>query len=264
MNFDAILTLSQHGKVFANPRRIALLKAINDTGSISQGAKQAGISYKAAFDAIKDMNSRAEQPLIESEKGGKGGGGASLTTQGLRIVQVYELLSSIQTMGLQALNDESAPLHSLLGVMSQFSLQTSARNQLFGTIIAIENHTLHDQIMIQLQDGAQLIATITHSSTLRLKLAIGKDVVALIKGPAIEIASQPPRPSDNDETNVLKGCITSIQADKNSVEINLRLNEHDEISALFDKQRYALTELHPGKEAYAIFPAAQVIIATLC
>ncbi|NVP01685.1 LysR family transcriptional regulator, partial [Photobacterium damselae subsp. damselae] len=58
MKLDAQLTLFENGKTFANPRRIALLKAIAQTGSISQGAKVAGLSYKAAFDAVKDMNSR--------------------------------------------------------------------------------------------------------------------------------------------------------------------------------------------------------------
>ena len=51
MNLTAIATLQIDNKMFANPRRIALLKAIDTTGSISQGAKLAGISYKAASDA---------------------------------------------------------------------------------------------------------------------------------------------------------------------------------------------------------------------
>jgi molybdenum-dependent DNA-binding transcriptional regulator ModE len=46
-------------KLFADPRRIALLKQIEQTGSISQGAKNAGISYKSAWDAINEMNSSA-------------------------------------------------------------------------------------------------------------------------------------------------------------------------------------------------------------
>ena len=129
MNLTAIATLQMNNKMFANPRRIALLKAIDVTGSISQGAKLAGISYKAASDAIKDMNTNNEQPLVNCEKGGKGGGGATLTRFGQRLIQMYDLLNKIQDMGLQALNDDNAPLDSLLGVMSRFSLQTSARNQ---------------------------------------------------------------------------------------------------------------------------------------
>ncbi|WEM45255.1 TOBE domain-containing protein (plasmid) [Photobacterium sp. DA100] len=272
MDFDATLTLSQQGKMFANPRRIALLKAIASSGSISQGAKLAGISYKAAYDAVKEMNHQSELPLIESEKGGKGGGGALLTNHGQRLVQMYELLEQIQSMGLEALNDESVPLHSLLGVMSKLSLQTSARNQLFGTIEQIENHALHDLITVVLQGGIKLTATITHGSTVRLNLHQGKDVVALIKGPAIDIklpSSMPEAQPDQDTHdttsghNWIMGRVKAIDADDNSVEVTLTLNQNDEICALIDKGSEDVTGLNIGDEAYAVFPSAQVILATL-
>ena len=261
MDFDALLTLSENGKVFANPRRIALLKAVRQTGSISQGARKAGISYKAAYDALKDMNSRSESPLLTSEKGGKGGGGASLTRFGERLIQMYDLLDTIQNMGLKALNDEDAPLHSLLGVMAKFSLQTSARNQFFGTISQIENHTLHDRVFIKLPGGQHVIATVTHGSTLRLQLTAGKDVVALVKGPAIRIFSKPP--ADQQLDNQLQGIVTEIQYDKRSAEVYLKLDENDEICALINKAESESENLSAGKQAVACFSSSQVIIATL-
>ncbi|UTV29889.1 TOBE domain-containing protein [Photobacterium atrarenae] len=267
MDFDALLTLSENGKVFANPRRIALLKAIQQTGSISQGAKQAGISYKAAYDAIKDMNKRADTPLIASEKGGKGGGGAALTEFGSRLVQMYDLLDTIQNMGLKALNDPDAPLHSLLGVMTKFSLQTSARNQLFGTISHIERHSLHDKVWIALKSGQQLCATITHGSTQRLELAPEKDVIALIKGPAIHIRPQAPNEAINIEPvwdNCLQGVVSAVQQDGGTAEVLLKLDEQDEICALID---YSLEDNQPlatDQPAMAYFASTQVIIATLC
>jgi hypothetical protein len=39
------------------------------------GAKDAGISYKSAWDAINDMNLLSEHTLVERATGGKGGGG---------------------------------------------------------------------------------------------------------------------------------------------------------------------------------------------
>ncbi|WP_064609115.1 TOBE domain-containing protein [Photobacterium sp. J15] len=261
MDFDALLTLSENGKIFANPRRIALLKAVQQTGSISQGAKQAGISYKAAFDSIKDMNCRSESPLITSEKGGKGGGGASVTRFGERLIQMYDLLDTIQNMGLKALNDDEAPLHSLLGVMAKFSLQTSARNQFFGTISDIENHALHDRVFILLQSGQHVIATITHGSTVRLQLKKGKDVVALVKGPAIEICSEPP--ADPQLDNQLSGTIRHVQYDESSAEVSVRLDDNDEVCALIDRKENEQDELQEGKHALACFSSSQVIIATL-
>ena len=52
MQAEILLTLKLQGSLFADPRRIALLKQIKATGSISQDAKLAGISYKSAWDAI--------------------------------------------------------------------------------------------------------------------------------------------------------------------------------------------------------------------
>ena len=130
MQAEILLTLRLQQKLFADPRRIALLKQIEQTGSISQGAKNAGISYKSAWDAINDMNTLSEHTLVERATGGKGGGGAVLTRYGQRLIQLYDLLAQIQQKAFDVLSDDdNLPLDSLLGAISRFSLQTSARNQ---------------------------------------------------------------------------------------------------------------------------------------
>ena len=266
MNLTAISTLLIENKIFANPRRIALLNAIHQTGSISKGAKLAGISYKAAFDAVKDMNILAGSTLVTSEKGGKGGGGAELTRFGLRLVQMYELLNQIQDMGLKALNDESTPLDSLLGVMSRFSLQTSARNQFFGHIGSIEHHSLHDRVTITLTDRHNIYATITHGSTVKLQLEKNKDVVALIKGPAITVCSEENMIHGKRDRfdNQLLGEITSIQQDAKSTEVTIALNNDITICALVDNQDLIEENLRVGMSIYALFKSNQVTIATMC
>ncbi|KLV04033.1 ModE family transcriptional regulator [Photobacterium aquae] len=261
MEFDALLTLSQNGKMLANPKRIALLKSIATTGSISQGAKQVGISYKTAFDAIKEMNQLGDTQLVSCEKGGKGGGGASLTEQGKRLVQMYDLLEQIQEMGLNALKDDSVPLHSLLGVMSKLSLQTSARNQLFATIKNIENHALYDLITLQITAQCTIIATITHGSTLRLGLSPNKDAVALIKGPAITIRTL--LDPVNKEENQIRGIIRRIERDSKMVEVCLEIGEGNELNALVTEEIATNEQLNVGMTAYACFPSSQVIVATL-
>lgn len=132
MQAEILLTLKLQQRLFADPRRIALLKQIDQTGSISQGAKHAGISYKSAWDAINEMNQLSEQPLVDRATGGKGGGGAVLTRYGQRLIQLYDLLAQIQQKAFDVLSDDDAlPLDSLLAAISRFSLQTSARNQWF-------------------------------------------------------------------------------------------------------------------------------------
>ncbi len=126
MQAEILLTLKLQQKLFADPRRISLLKHIALSGSISQGAKDAGISYKSAWDAINDMNQLSEHMLVERATGGKGGGGAVLTRYGQRLIQLYDLLGQIQQKAFDVLSDDDAlPLDSLLAAISRFSLQTS-------------------------------------------------------------------------------------------------------------------------------------------
>ncbi|MBP2701939.1 LysR family transcriptional regulator [Photobacterium sp. CAIM 1937] len=266
MNLTAISTLLIENKMFANPRRIALLNAIERTGSISQGAKEAGISYKTAFDAVKEMNLLAGEPLVSSEKGGKGGGGAALTRFGKRLVQMYQLLHQIQDMGLKALNDDSAPLESLLAVMSRFSLQTSARNQFFGHISHIERHDLHDVVQIAITPHHRISATITHGSTVKLQLEADKDVVALIKGPAITVCSEDNLIHGKRDRfdNQLVGTITALVQDMKSTEVTIALTDDIAICALVDNRDLMEENLRVGMEIYALFHSNQVTIATMC
>jgi molybdate transport system regulatory protein len=153
MQAEILLTLKFQQRLFADPRRITLLKQIRHTGSISQGAKLAGISYKSAWDAINEMNTLAEEILVERATGGKGGGGAKLTRYGERLIQLYDLLAKIQQKAFDALKDDSLPLYSLLAAISRFSLQTSARNQFFGTIIERDHQQVQQHVNILLADG---------------------------------------------------------------------------------------------------------------
>ena len=80
------LWLASGGKdgAAAGHGRIALLRAIDAHGSISAAAREMGMSYKAAWDAIDAINNLAGTPLVVRETGGKGGGGTRLTPQGKR------------------------------------------------------------------------------------------------------------------------------------------------------------------------------------
>ncbi|MDI8192980.1 LysR family transcriptional regulator, partial [Salmonella enterica subsp. enterica serovar Montevideo] len=133
MQAEILLTLKLQGSLFADPRRIALLKQIKATGSISQGAKLAGISYKSAWDAINEMNQLTDDILLDRSTGGKGGGGTTLTQYGERLIQLYDLLGQIQQKAFDVLKDDSLPLDSLLAAISRFSLQTSAEKLVAGT-----------------------------------------------------------------------------------------------------------------------------------
>jgi molybdate transport system regulatory protein len=74
--------------VFGRGRRF-LLEAINDHGSINRAAKVINISYRKAWGYIKAMEERLGFKLVERQKGGRNGGGASLTNDAKVFLRQY-------------------------------------------------------------------------------------------------------------------------------------------------------------------------------
>ena len=56
-------------------KRINILRRIHETGSISEAARLAKVSYKAAWQAIETLSNLAGAPLVEKVVGGSRGGG---------------------------------------------------------------------------------------------------------------------------------------------------------------------------------------------
>lgn len=262
MQAEILLTLRLQQKLFADPRRIALLKQIEQTGSISQGAKNAGISYKSAWDAINEMNTLSEQTLVDRATGGKGGGGAILTRYGQRLIQLYDLLAQIQQKAFDVLSDDDAlPLDSLLAAISRFSLQTSARNQWFGTVTARDHDQVQQHVDILLADGTtRLKVAITAQSGERLGLDEGKEVLVLLKAPWVNITRDANQANEAD--NQLQGAISHIARGEEQCEVLMTLPDGQVLCATVPLAE--AEDLTQGAQVTAYFNADRVIIATLC
>ena len=69
--------------------KIALLEAIEQTGSISAAGRVHKMSYRRAWLLVDELNRLFAQPLVSAHHGGVKGGGAALTAAGRRIVDLY-------------------------------------------------------------------------------------------------------------------------------------------------------------------------------
>ena len=263
MHADILLTLKLNDRLFADPRRIALLKQIEQTGSISQGAKLAGISYKSAWDAINEMNQLSDQVLVERATGGKGGGGAMVTRYGQRLMQLYDLLGQIQQKAFDVLSDDSLPLDSLLAAISRFSLQTSARNQWFGTVVKRDHEAVQEQMEILLADGVtRLKAAITAQSASRLALEEGKEVLVLLKAPWVQLTRDDNTAKRAD--NQLRGVVTQLAQSASQTEVLMRLADGQTLCATLPRDAAQALSIQEGETLTACFNADKVILATLC
>ncbi len=81
------------GDVIAmGPGKADLLAAIAGTGSISGAGRALGMSYKRCWDLVAIMNVSFVEPLVASNAGGSGGGGASLTPLGEKVLHDYQAM----------------------------------------------------------------------------------------------------------------------------------------------------------------------------
>jgi molybdate transport system regulatory protein len=80
----------ENGKVLG-PGRIELLELVQQHGSLRQAALQMKMSYKQAWDLIKQMNERLGAPVLTTSRGGKGGGSATVTEIGLKSIKNYKI-----------------------------------------------------------------------------------------------------------------------------------------------------------------------------
>jgi len=238
------------------PKRLALLEQIAEQGSITRAAKAAGLSYKAAWDAIDELNNLAQTPLVERSIGGKGGGGARLSVAGLRVLRLYQRLQAIQAQVLDAAEDARD-----LDLLGRLMLRTSARNQLHGSVIAIHPHGHNDLIELELPGGLSLRAQITRDSTQRLELAIGSPAVALIKAGWLQLIDVAQLPSP--EHNHLHGQIEQILhiADGPS-EVRISLPGGQTLCALTEPQHLETLGLAVGSTAQVQFAPTLVLLGT--
>jgi molybdate transport system regulatory protein len=71
------------------PGKIALLEHIETSGSLSQAARDLGMSYRRAWLLLDDLNHALAEPVITTSVGGAGGGGAQLTGFGRKLIAAY-------------------------------------------------------------------------------------------------------------------------------------------------------------------------------
>lgn len=83
------------GSAFAiGPGKADLLQAVEEAGSISEAARQMNMSYRRAWLLIDTMNRCFREPVVDTATGGKGGGGAQITSFGKTVLRQYRAMEA--------------------------------------------------------------------------------------------------------------------------------------------------------------------------
>lgn len=83
------------GDAMLGPGKAELLERIRDSGSISAAGRAMGMSYKRAWMLVEEMNAAFAQPVVDSARGGAGGGGARLTDTGQTVLAEFRSLEAV-------------------------------------------------------------------------------------------------------------------------------------------------------------------------
>jgi len=91
-----------------------LLRAIKEEGSLSAASRRLGVSYVFAWEYLQRINEILGIPVVETKRGGRGGGTAKLTKTGERLLALYEKAEKIvrETLSSLSANDLSVLLHN--------------------------------------------------------------------------------------------------------------------------------------------------------
>ncbi|MFM8341745.1 MAG: TOBE domain-containing protein [Methylomonas sp.] len=248
--------------VGADSRMMNLLAAIHQSGSINQAAKQVGLSYKGAWQMIERANNLAPKVLISTATGGSKGGGTCLTAAGLALLQLFERLQQQHQAFLQQLNQSLMEDVEIALLLKSLTIKTTASNQLFATITAIQLGAVNAELIAQLKGGEQIVASLDMHTLDRLQLALGQTVLMLINSPEVSLVSDYVL-QQLSARNVLHGKLIRIQQDQVNAEVILGLAGGDSFVVRLSSVSAEQLGLKLGDQVAAVFKSNAVMVASL-
>lgn len=258
MEFSSSLTLLNSKTPFLLEKRILLLEAILEYGSISKAAKAVPMSYKSAWDAINSINNLCEKTVVLKETGGIGGGGAIVTEYGKNLIQSYTILQKEHEKFLEKLTTLTDFNSGNLKSLQRFTMQISARNQILAKIEDINIDKVNANIVLRTKSNQRLVSSISKNSIENLILEKDKEVLAIFKSNSVMISTN--NLKGFSARNKIKGYITKLNFSEVNCEVNLLVNDTDVITSVITAESAKELELKIDQEVYAIIKSSDIMI----
>jgi len=172
--------LEYKGKPILGKGGANILEAIKKEQSISKAAKKIGMSYRYVWNYLAQMNKALGEPIVETFKGGKaGGGGAKLTRLGEMLLKEYK---RVEDYVGEILDDQE--------YWEAAGLKISARNRLKGVVKGVEKGDIIAKVKLQVEVPAVITALISREAVEDLNIKVGDSVEAVIKATEVMIAKE--------------------------------------------------------------------------
>jgi molybdate transport system regulatory protein len=243
------------------PERIRLLRAIQGQRSIAAAAKELGLSYKGAWDAVQALNNLFEQPLVAAQPGGKQGGAALVTPAGAAVLSAYAKVEAALARVLEQLEQTLADPQAVLApLIWSFGMQTSARNALRGVVERVTDGAVNAEVVLRISPAVAIVAIVTRQSAADLGLAPGRPALALIKSSFVILAAGD-EPLRTSARNCLAGTVLRHEPGAVNDEVVLELEPGKTLTATITRESADALGLRIGDRAQALIKASHVILA---
>lgn len=256
---DATLALRSEGRFLVGRDRIKLLEAVAEHGSIAKAAKAIGYSYKTAWDSVNAINNLLPRPAFVTQAGGRGGGGgATITDEGRRLISTFHALeeklsrisSIIAESGLEGRDDLF-----LFGL----GVKVSTRNVFSAEIEQVERGPVDVGVSLRVSDQVALRSIVTNEAAEELGLRPGARALALIKSSFVDL--DPPAAGAAPDRNSFIGEVSRrIDGPENS-EILVVIDSGKTMTAVIPRARADALRIAVGERLAASFRASDVILA---
>lgn len=258
MEISSTLTLELFEQPFLLEKRIDLLFAIQNCGSISKAAKEVPMSYKKAWEAVDTMNNLSPTPVVQRETGGKGGGGTVLTPYGENLLKSYLILKEEHKKFLQTLKNMTDIDTGTLKTIGRLAMQISARNQIGGVVELIQIGKVNAEVYIKLKSGYTLVSTITKTAIENLNLKEKDEVTAFFKSSNVLVTTD--ITLNISARNKFQGKIESINTGEINSEVIIDIGGSDKIASVITSSSINNLNLNKGVEVSAIIKASDIMI----
>jgi len=151
-------------QVSLNYKKFLLLKYIDKYGSIMKASKKTGIPYRTALKNIEIMEERLGSTIIATQRGGKGGGGASSVTKvGKQLLWEYIKLTSIL--------EKHSEVNEIKGKITGIYEKKRVMNvDIEGKTVVIpldRDFKVHDEVLVLISPDDIFVTLETHESSVR-------------------------------------------------------------------------------------------------
>ncbi len=139
-------------------------------------------------------------------------------------------------------------------------MKISARNQFKGTVRAVHPGAVNAEVVVDIGGGDSMVATVTHASLSAMRIAPGKEVIAMAKASSVLLMTDA-QGYVFSARNILRGVVTEVTPGAVNAEVGVQLAGGAVAHAMVTHQAITELGLEKGQSVMAVIKASSVLLA---